>query len=103
MAYGNVGWPVRVSASMSGQRLIPTHEQLAAVVEKTGSFLDYLRDAALIVGAKAPPVPQSAIHYRKGLAAAGPASLAEAMPIRPETHQASDGSREHHLGRPFAH
>ncbi len=51
---------------MSMQCLLPTHEQLVAVVEKTGRFLDYLRDAELIEGANPPPVPQSTIAYRKG-------------------------------------
>ncbi len=53
---------------MSGQHLIPTPEQLAAIVEKTRSFLDYLRDSALVEGAKEMPVPQATIAYRKGQA-----------------------------------
>jgi nucleoside phosphorylase len=51
---------------MSGQRLIPTREHLAAVIEKTGSFLKYLRDAGLIENDKVPPIPESTIAYRKG-------------------------------------
>ena len=51
---------------MSGQHLIPSREQLGAVVQKTVGFLAYLHDAALIEGANAPCVPLSTIHYRKG-------------------------------------
>src|SRR5947209_2362449 len=54
---------------MSGQRLIPTREHLTAVVETTESFLEYLRDAALIEGDETPPIPESSIAYRKSNAA----------------------------------
>ncbi len=62
------GYRIGFPLSMSGQRLIPAREQLAAIVEMTARFLDYLQDAVLIEGVKTPPVPQSTIAYKKGQA-----------------------------------
>src|SRR5947209_8377664 len=53
---------------MSIPDLTPTQAQLAAILEQTESFLNFLRDAGLIEGEKVPPVPQSTIPYRKAQA-----------------------------------